>query len=458
MRFLIYANDFYQIYKRGIAIFGFNLISALKANGHEVFIYSKSNIKLSSKQYQIYSNKVAITNELLKEIIYYGTYKKMERTIFIKKIRKFLSYIKLIFFGNELIKYELSREQFSLIENDFVDFNGFYNDNLFQQKEFLLKYFKIPIKIKVPNSIDFVISISPQNIKIYGAPLITIFHDIIPIIYPGHLEENSKSAAIRYSMAIRNSYKTLYVSNKTGLEINKLFNSQYSKKSVLKAEFLGQPILSSEDIYKHKEILSEYEQKSFFINKSINPSNFITHSFNDIPYILNVGAIEPRKNQLQLLEHLLPLIKEKKIKLIFVGKMSEIHYYEKLKKNIEKYNSINSQMIFILEDVKKEHLNNLLQGALCMIHYSIYEGFGIPIVEASKNLCPVIISNNEIYDEVGEMITVDFRDPLLLGKEIKKLLNSNIETRKKLIETQFNSLKKHNWDSIIQRLEEILKI
>ena len=374
MRFLIYANDFYQIYKRGIAIFGFNLISALKANGHDVFIYSKSNIKLSSKQYKIYSNKIAISNELLKELIYYGTYKKIVRKRLTHKIKKFFSYIKLIFLSNELDKYELSSEQFSLIKNDFVDFDGFYNDNLFNQKEWLFKNLKIPIKIKVPKSIDFVISISPQNIKIYGAPLITIFHDIIPFIDPGHFEENSKDAALRYSMAIKNSYKTLHISNKTGLEINKLFKSQYSKKSVKKTEFLGQPILSSEDIYKHKEILSEYEKKSFFINKSINPSNFIINNISEIPYVLNIGAIEPRKNQLQLLEHLLPLIKEKKIQLFFVGKMSELNYYKKLKKNIEKYNSIYSQMIYIFEDVNKEHLNNLLQGALCLIHYSVYEG------------------------------------------------------------------------------------
>ena len=172
---------------------------------------------------------------------------------------------------------------------------------------------------------------------------------------------------------------------------------------------------------------------------------------------MNIGAIEPRKNQLQLLEHLLPLIKEKKIQLFFVCKMSELNYYKKLKKNIEKYNSMYGQLIFILEDVTKEHLNNLLQGALCLIHYSVFEGFGIPIVEASKNLCPVITSNNEIYNEVGKMITVNIRDPLLLGKEIEKLLNSNIKTRKDIIETQFNSIKKHNWNFIAKRLENILK-
>ena len=311
MRFLIYANDFYQVYKRGIANYGFNLISALKTNGHDVFIYSQNNIKLSNKNNQIYSNQIAVTNELLKEIIYFGKNEKKISNSLFKRIKKFLSYLKVIFANNELIKYELNRERY-LIENDFIDFNGFYNDNLFKLKDWLSKRFNIPIKIKVPKSIDFVISLSPQKIKIYGAPLITIFHDIIPFIDPGHLEENSSDAASRYSMAIKNSYKTLYVSNKTGEEINKIFSHQYTKKSILKAEFLGQPIINSKDVCKFNEIFTQYEKKSFFMNQSINPSNLITNNFSNIPYIVSIGAIEPRKNQLQLLEHLLPLIKEKK--------------------------------------------------------------------------------------------------------------------------------------------------
>jgi len=456
MRFLIYANDFYQIYKRGIANYGFNLINALKENGHDVFIYSQNNIKLSKKNHQIYSNQIAVTNELLKEIIYYGKNEKKIRNSLFKRIKKFLSYVKVIFAHNELIKYELNRERY-LIENDFIDFNGFYNDNLFKLKEWLSKRFNIPIKIKVPESIDFVISLSPQKIRIYGAPLITVFHDIIPFIDPGHLEENSRDAASRFYMAIKNSYKTLYVSKKTGEELNKIFKHQYSQKSILKAEFLGQPILSSKDVCKFNEIFTQYEKKSFFINQSINPSNLITNNFSRVPYIVSIGAIEPRKNQLQLLEHLLPLIKEKKIKLFFVGKMSEKNYYEKLKKNVQKYNSIYGEMIFVLEDVNKKQLNNLLQGALCMVHYAVYEGFGIPLVEAAKNLCPVITSNNEIYREVGEMISVDIKDSSLLEKEVEKLLNGNIEVRKKIIKNQFNSIKKHHWDIVVKRLEKILK-
>ena len=51
------------------------------------YLFPQSNIKLTSKQYKIYSNKVAVTNELLKtEIIYYGTYKKEVKNNLKKRI------------------------------------------------------------------------------------------------------------------------------------------------------------------------------------------------------------------------------------------------------------------------------------------------------------------------------------------------------------------------------------
>ena len=59
--------------------------------------------------------------------------------------------------------------------------------------------------------------------------------------------------------------------------------------------------------------------------------------------------------------------------------------------------------------------------------------------------------------EVGEMISVDIKDSSLLEKEVEKLLNSNIEVRKKIIKNQFNSIKKHHWDIVVKRLEKILK-
>ena len=119
MNFLIYAEDFYQEYKRGIANYGFNLISALKSNNHNVYIYSKAERDLNKKQYQYLSNRLAFSNELFKEILYFGRY-----NLKIKKNKKFKEIIKriyfnafAIFFSNTLIKYECINLHFESIEN-----------------------------------------------------------------------------------------------------------------------------------------------------------------------------------------------------------------------------------------------------------------------------------------------------------------------------------------------------
>ena len=43
------------------------------------------------------------------------------------------------------------------IGNEFINWDGFYNDNLFKLKDWLSRRLRIPIKIKVPESIDYVI-------------------------------------------------------------------------------------------------------------------------------------------------------------------------------------------------------------------------------------------------------------------------------------------------------------
>ena len=59
MNFLIYADDFYQEYKRGVANYGFNLIKSLKKDNHKVFIYSRGESDLSKKQLRSISNRKA---------------------------------------------------------------------------------------------------------------------------------------------------------------------------------------------------------------------------------------------------------------------------------------------------------------------------------------------------------------------------------------------------------------
>ena len=65
MNIIIYADDFYQDYKRGIANYGFNLIKALKENNHKVYIYSRGESDLRKKQLNNLSYRIAFANELI---------------------------------------------------------------------------------------------------------------------------------------------------------------------------------------------------------------------------------------------------------------------------------------------------------------------------------------------------------------------------------------------------------
>ena len=104
-------------------------------------------------------------------------------------------------------------------------------------------------------------------------------------------------------------------------------------------------------------------------------------------------------------------------------------------------------------------VNYILQGALCLVQYSTSEGFGIPLVEAAKNNCPVICSEIEIFREVGSFITVDPNDSKSLIQKVLFLLNQDLDSRKELIFKQFATVKRHNYfeynENLIKTCKEI---
>ena len=187
-----------------------------------------------------------------------------------------------------------------------------------------------------------------------------------------------------------------------------------------------------------------------------------------------------------------PLLKARKIRLIFIGKSAEGAYYKKVKNMIDDINEFDSfaqvrerndyrdlkiykkgkrkdkigkqdirpyKSVNVLEDLSNMEVNYVLQGALCLIQYSSSEGFGIPLVEASKNNCPVICSNIDIFKEVGSFINVNLNDPKVLLEKIKYLLNQDMNSRKELIENQFKSIYRHNFkiyeENFISKLNEM---
>jgi glycosyltransferase involved in cell wall biosynthesis len=140
-------------------------------------------------------------------------------------------------------------------------------------------------------------------------------------------------------------------------------------------------------------------------------------------YLLFVGSIDPRKN----LEMLVKAFNELNLpdcKLILVGKIN---------KNFGGVNLSSNPKILQLSNVNDIELKRLYLNAFAFVYPSLYEGFGIPPLEAMAMGCPVVCSSAASLPEVCAEAAIYF-DPLNIA-ELKKALiriNTNLSLREEL--------------------------
>jgi glycosyltransferase involved in cell wall biosynthesis len=136
-------------------------------------------------------------------------------------------------------------------------------------------------------------------------------------------------------------------------------------------------------------------------------------------YLLNVGTVEERKNLITLLRAL-TIVKD--IPLIVIGKKKS--YFKKVEKYIEENNLKNR--IHFLENIPNEDLPAIYRNSEIFIYPSLFEGFGIPIIEALTSNVPVITTQGGCFEEAGgkDSIYITATNHEQLAEEIKRLLAS----------------------------------
>jgi glycosyltransferase involved in cell wall biosynthesis len=186
------------------------------------------------------------------------------------------------------------------------------------------------------------------------------------------------------------------------------------------------------------------------------PSEFIelTREKYQLPpnFILNVGTIEKRKNVLSVIK----AIKEIDTQLVIIGKKTA--YFSEINTYILENNLQN--IVIFLENVELKELASIYRMATVFIYPSVFEGFGIPIIEALYSKTPVITSKGGCFSEAGgeNSIYIDPLNPEELRIELSELL-VNSEKRVVMQQKGFEFVQKFNDEIIAQNwIETYYKI
>lgn len=187
------------------------------------------------------------------------------------------------------------------------------------------------------------------------------------------------------------------------------------------------------------EFLKVDESKIEVVYQGCHPNFKVQHSAEEIgqvktkyklpqQYILNVGTIEERKNLMVLVEALALVPKESRIPLVVIGKRTK--YFDLV---LEKAKSLRVwDDIQFLKDVSFIDFPKIYQGADLFVYPSLFEGFGIPLVEAIESNVPVITSTGSCFSEAAgpDSIYVDPTDADELAVQITKVLTDQRQKNK----------------------------
>jgi glycosyltransferase involved in cell wall biosynthesis len=171
------------------------------------------------------------------------------------------------------------------------------------------------------------------------------------------------------------------------------------------------------------------------------------------PYILSVGSIDQRKNLKRLIKAFLGLT-QADLTLYLIGAYNSNFKTDAELDALLKENS--SRIVFLGYRTDGE-LIYLYQNALCFAYPSLYEGFGLPPIEAMSNNCPVITSNVSSLPEICGNAAL-YCDPFSISDIMQKLeiMIGNAEVRETCILKGRENSKKYSWEISGQALMDIV--
>ncbi|BAK81302.1 glycosyltransferase family 4 protein [Candidatus Arthromitus sp. SFB-rat-Yit] len=352
-----------------------------------------------------------------------GTYTKNLITHLLKIDKD--NFYNLLYCGYNPTQFKQSNSQIYFISRKHSSyFEQIYIPNLLQKNN--LSLFHMP-----QNGIGYKELISSKKFK----SIVTI-HDLIPYILPQTVGKSYlKNFLKQMPYIVENSSAIITVSEYSKQEIMKFFSVDPNKIFVT-------PLATS---------------KNF---KPLNTSyckDILKEKFNiDYEFILYIGGFSKRKNIYNLISAFKMAYKNfnKPLKLVLLGQIRE--EFRKLLKMINE-NGLSDYIVFT-GFVEEKYLPIFYNASEFFVYISLYEGFGLPLLEAMSCKKAIISSNVSSIPEVVDSTSyqVNPYDILEISESLCKLSNDN-NLKNKLSENAYTRSKLFSWEKCTYSTLEIYK-
>ncbi|HNX91728.1 MAG TPA: glycosyltransferase family 1 protein, partial [Candidatus Omnitrophota bacterium] len=315
-------------------------------------------------------------------------------------------------------------DEFILLGNpvDLIAFSAYENVNVREWKAPIYSALEQFILPHLTKDIDL-LHVPHFNIPMsYRGKLVVTIHDLIYMIFPDSLSSPVARWYARFliSSAVEKSERIIAVSEHTKKDIKKIFGPEQEKKIDVVYEAASSIFRRVEDKARIADVICRYR-----LSEQI---------------ILYVGSIKPHKNVSTLIE-VFNLLKSWGVphQLVICGKWDK-------KEDRLKF-ILSDRNIRYLGEVPTEDLIALYSMADILVHLSLYEGFGLTVLEAMQCGTPVVVSEVSALSEVAgdAAYAVHPKNVDNIADTIYNVL-INRELRDKMAEFGLKHVRKFSWE------------